>query len=323
MWNLTKTAATMLVIAGLLVCSLLAVASAASGQGLSQSKPHPAIPEAFKVALRGGWVMYVLPHRQWQVVDVEFVRPGKGKFNVSKGVEYSVGSESGKGIADPWADLSAKVEPGAISAHFGPLGSIDMHFVPAGGSRRYQPYCGGATVMLARGFFEGSVHFSGGHGFQSVEAAKAQAAPRLELQPKCTGSWIAEGPSTLPGAELIANSIQSSTPSFVAFKEGPDARSLLGAGVNEFEHGVIVRRFVGVLAPAATFQYSRSLEKATVRPPSPFSGSGFYNADRDRRHRWSGSLAVDFPGRADVSLTHLPLTGFINPARWVPARPKK
>lgn len=318
------TSAAALVIAGLLCCSLLPTASAASGQSLSQPKPRgPLIPEAFKVDLRKGWVMYVMPNRQWQVVDIEFVRSGKGKFSVSKGVFYSVGSHSGSGSNEPWPDLSAKVEPGEVSAHFGPVGAIDMHFVPVGGSRRHQPSCGGAGVMFARGYFEGSVRFSGGHGYPSVEAAKAQAAPRLELQPKCTGGWVAEGPSTLPGAELVANSIQSDTPSFEAFKQTPDARASIVAGISESGHGVILIRFVHISAPAATFQYSRSLERASVRLPAPFSGAGFFNADRDRRHRWSGSLAVDFPGRADVNLTHPPLTGFINPARWVPPRPTK
>jgi hypothetical protein len=73
----------------------------------------------------------------------------------------------------------------------------------------------------------------------------------------------------------------------------------------------------------SAFQYSQSLTEAKVQPPAPFTGAGFYDANRDRRHRWFGPLSVDLPGRRDVSLTNSPLQGFIDPARWVPPRPKK
>lgn len=264
--------------------------------------------------------MYVLAHRQWQVVDVEFVKHGKRR---AKGIYYSVGSESGKGIRDPWPDLSAKVGPGKISVHLGPLGAIDMYFVPAAGSHPYHPKCGGDAVRFNRGYFEGSVRFSGGHGYPSVDATDAQAYPEMELQSNCTEGWIAEGPSSLPGAELLADSIQPFTPSFEAFKENPTALASIGAGVSESNRGISVIRFVQVSAPAAAFQYSPSLDKAIVRPPGPFSGTGFYNVGRDRGRRWHGDLSVDLPGRAGISLTHAPLVGFVNPARWIPLRPKK
>ena len=322
--DLLRIAATVLSIAGLLACSVPPVASAVLGRELSKSKsPPPAVPHSFRLHLRKGWVMHVLARRQWQFVEVTFVRRGKGKFRVTEGINLGVGSESGKGIVDPWPDLSAKVESGAISAHFGPLGSIDVHFVPFAGSHPYKPKCGGDAVRFARGYFEGTVRFSGGHGYPPVDATDARVDPKSELQSKCTGGWVAEGPPTLPGAELVADSIQSSTPGFEAFKENPDARSSVGAGVSEFDRGVSVIRVVHVLAPAWAFRYSRSLKQAEVRPPAPFSGAGSFNADRPRRHRWSGNLAVDLPGRADVSLTQSPLVGFINPARWVPPRPKK
>lgn len=284
---------------------------------------HPAMPQVFKVVLRKGYVMYVLPNQHWQVVSTVFYRKDGGGFGVGRGVEYTVGSESAKGIADPWPDLSAKVEAGAVSAHFGPLGSIDVHFVPSGGSRQYRPYCGGEGVTVARGHYEGSIRFPGGDGHPSVEASVAQAAPRWVLQSRCTGGLVAEGPPSLPGAELIANSIQSDTPYFTAFKNAPNGRSRIGVFINEFRRGIGISRFVGAVASSSAFRYSPSLTTAKVRPPAPFSGVGSYDAERDRRHRWSGDLSVDFPGRENVSLTHAPLRGFINPARWIPPHPKK
>lgn len=267
--------------------------------------------------------MYVFPNKKWQSVDVLIERRGRGAFKVSRSVYYSVGSESGKGDPNAWPDLSAKVEAGAVSAHFGPLGSIDTHFVPTGGSRRYRPFCGGKAVAFARGYYEGSVRFAGGHGYPSVKASMAQAQPGWDLRPRCTGGAVAEGPPGLPGAQLQADSIRSNTPAFSAFKNAPNGRSHIGAGISEFRRGVIMIRFVEAVALPSAFQYSQSLTQAKVQPPAPFSGVGFYNAGRERRHRWSGNLAVDLPGRENVSLTHPPLQGFIDPARWIPPHPTK
>jgi hypothetical protein len=288
----------------------------------SMSTERPAVPWVFKVDLRRGYVMYVFPYPQWQTVRVLFYRHRRGRFRVSKGVEYGVGSESGVGDPDAWPDLSAKVKSGAVSAHFGPLGSVDVHFVPAGGSRRYRPYCGGEGVRLARGHYEGTIRFAGGDGHPPVKASVAQAAPAWELGERCTGG-VREGPPTLPGAQLLAGSVHPDTPSFSAFKNAPNAQSHIFAYVNEGRRGVSMSRFAGVVAPASAFRYDQSLTKATVRPPAPFSGAGFYDSNRDRPHRWFGPLAVDLPGREHVSLTHDPVRGFIVPARWIPPHPKK
>lgn len=317
-------------IAALAVAGLLLVANA--GGSLAAAPPrdyqyllragHPAVPQVFKVELRKGYVMYVFPDRQAQFVRVLFYRHRRGRFRVSKGVEYGVGSESGVGNPDAWPDLSAKVEAGVVSAHFGPLGFLDMHFVRSGGSRRYRPYCGGEAVKLARGHYEGSVWFAGGDGHPPVKASVAQVAPAWELEERCAGG-VREGPSTLPGAQLQAGSVRPDTPSFSAFKNAPDAPSHLFAFVNEGRRGVSMSRFAGVVAPPSAFRYNQSLTKATIRPPAPFTGVGTYDANRDRPHRWFGTLAVDLPGREHVSLTHDPVRGFIGPARWIPPHPKK
>jgi hypothetical protein len=197
-----------------------------------------------------------------------------------------------------------------------------MHFVPSGGSRRYQPFCGGKSVKFARGYYEGTVRFAGGHGFPPVEASVGQIAPFWELEERCTGG-IVEGPPTLPGAQLLANSVRSETPYLTVFKAAPNAPSKVWVFIYEFRRGVSMDRFAGVVAPPSAFQYSQSLDKATVRPPAPFSGVGSYDEDRERRHRWRGNLAVDLPGRENVSLTRFPLLAGIHPARWIPFHRKK
>lgn len=288
----------------------------------SAKAKHPVLPRVFKVGLRNGYVMYVFPEPKAQFVEVLIYRHDKGRFGVSRGVYYVVGSESGVGDPNAWPDLSAKVEPGAVSVHLGPLGSIDMRFVPTGGSRQYRPYCGGQAVRFARGHYEGSIRFAGGHGYPAVEASLAQAVPGRELRQRCMDG-IAEGPPTLPGAQLLAGSVRPNTPSFSAFKNAPNGLSHIGAGVGEFRRGVSMVRFASVVAPPSAFRYNQALTKATVRPPAPFSGVGIYDESQDRRHRWSGSLAVDVPGREGVNLTHFPLLGFMTPARWIPPHPNK
>jgi len=316
---------TVLATVGLLVVALTGESRAAEPSTpypSSARRGNPALPRVFKVPLRNGYVMLVFPEQHWQLVSVLFYRHRRGRFRVSKGVEYRIGSESGVGNPDAWPDLSAKVEGGEVSAHFGPLGSVDMHFVPTGGVRWDRPYCGGKAVRFARGHYEGSIRFAGGDGHPSMEASVGQVAPAWELEERCTGG-IAEGPSTLPGAQLLANSVYSATPYLTAFKNGPKEHSRIWVFLNEDKRSVSVSRFAAVLAPPSAFQYNRSLTKATVEPPAPFSGVGVYNEDRDRRQRWSGNLAVDLPGRENVSLTRSPLLAGISPARWVPPRREK
>lgn len=283
---------------------------------------HLVLPRVFKADLRKGYVAYVFLYPQWQNVRVLFYRDRRGRFRVSKGVEYSVSSESGIGERNAWPDLSARVEGSHVSAHFGPLGSIDMHFVPIGGSRRYRPYCGGKAVRFARGHYEGRIRFAGGDGHPPVKASVGQIAPFWELEERCTGG-VVDGPPSLPGAQLQAGSVHSDTPSFSAFKNAPDEDSRMFAYINEFWRGVSMIRFAGIFAPPSAFMYSQSFDKATVEPPAPFLGVGFYDEDRARRQRWSGDLSVDLPGREHVSLTRFPLLAGIHPARWVPPHRRK
>lgn len=312
----------------------VAVLLMATGVGRSSAfvppKPHrhsgpaerPVMPRVFKVALHSGYVMYVFTYQHWQGVRVLFYRDRKGRFRVSKSVEYSVGSESGVGNPHAWPDLSAKAEGGRVSAHFGPLGSVDMHFVRSKGSRQYQPSCGGGAVRFARGHYEGTVRFAGGNGLPAVDASVAQIAPSWELEERCTGG-IVEGPPTLPGAVLYAGSVYPNAPHLTVFKDAVNAHSRIWAYVSESRRGVDVRRFAAVVVPPSAFRYDQSLTKATVRPPAPFSGVGLFDGERERRHRWSGGLSVDFPGRENVSLTHFPVFADLSPARWNPPRPKK
>lgn len=74
------------------------------------------------------------------------------------------------------------------------------------------------------------------------------------------------------------------------------------AGIDEKRGAIgISRRVVGHL-PGGSFSFEGDLGRAEFDGVGPFSGSGLYAA-APGGPRWSGSLSVDFPGRAGVALT--------------------
>jgi hypothetical protein len=162
----------------------------------------------------------------------------------------------------------------------------------------------------------------GKHNYTRVLSTRGKEDPGFQLQARCIGRQVAVGPPTLPGAELVANSLRSSVPDFQVFKNSPSAPAYVNAGINETSYGLSISRFAGTLAPSAAFEYSEALDAATVKPPVPFSGTGSYIALKPRDRRWSRTLTVDLPGRDNVSLTHSPIRAFTNPARWTRPRPK-
>ena len=53
---------------------------------------------------------------------------------------------------------------------------------------------------------------------------------------------------------------------------------------------------------ATVFDFDPELRSAVLSPPAPFSGSALFRRGAEPANRWTGSLAVDFPGNSDVSL---------------------
>lgn len=307
---LTALAGTVLLAAAFLAFSIGPAGTPEHASAASTASALPGPAPGFKVQASSGYTMYVVTWPSLQRVELIFLKEMRGRVTESEGAIYGVQTKT------PRHGIRAEVHGHTIRADLGHLGMLDVHFVPTGGSQVYRPYCGGEAVRFPRGYYEGTIDFTGEHHYTRAFSARGVEDPRFELRAKCRGREVVVGPQSLPGAELVANSLRASVPAFRAFKSAPAARAYFVAAVNESSYGLAISRFVGRSAPPAAFEYSSALDEAVAQPPAPFSGTGTYDAPMQRDRRWTGSLSVKFPGRGSVSLTHSPIRGFINPARW-------
>ena len=64
----------------------------------------------------------------------------------------------------------------------------------------------------------------------------------------------------------------------------------------------MISRAVRAEAGPDTFRFDVRKQRATLNPPAPFSGTARFVGKTGSSGRMQGPLAVDFPGRAGVSL---------------------
>ena len=74
---------------------------------------------------------------------------------------------------------------------------------------------------------------------------------------------------------------------------------------------MVERRF-----PSSVFKYAPDLSAATLEPPAPFSGRGVFRRAAAPANRWTGNLAVDLPGHADLRVTGAGLVPFMRHGEW-------
>jgi hypothetical protein len=201
-----------------------------------------------------------------------FVKRG----SVNQAVQYSV---------------RAKTTAGGFTARFGSLGGISVKFTPArpGGNR---------------GVFRGTIRFRGEDGYVELNARRANGAmiggPRRPLRQTAGGPAEASADTVL--GVLVAATRESS---LVAIASHPNERELpaFAAATRERRAGIEILRKVSVSATPDSFVFDDNLSTATIRPPAPFAGSAAFTRNADGSGSWSGDLAVDLPGRADLPLT--------------------
>jgi len=200
--------------------------------------------------------------------------------------------------------VPATVTKTAIQARLGNLGEIDVDFKPSGRSRRERSVCGGKPVAFDSGSYEGTIDFTGEQGYTEVHVTNAKGDLQFALDIICPGGGSRGSGPGLPGAELsVVHHVTGVGASLTAEKNGPRAGSIFEASVAEERDGVGIERFVGTRAPSTAFDYDPLLRTAVVEPPPPFSGRATFRRNARPPNRWSGHLAVDFPGRMGVSLT--------------------
>lgn len=202
----------------------------------------------------------------------------------------------------------AHVSDMSMSASFGVLGSINVAFHPSGGVARRPSKCGGRPVRYLRGFYEGTISFTGEDSYTAVSASRAAGNPSFLLRLLCPGSaGISEsgGDAQSPGAQLLVSATAGSggAAHLRVIKNGPVSRAHFEAGDMETREGVKIRRFTGAVTAPWRFRYRKDLSRALVMPPQPFSGRAVFDARARPKRRWSGDLSVNFPGQPHVKLT--------------------
>jgi hypothetical protein len=197
----------------------------------------------------------------------------------------------------------ATVTETSIQANLGELGEISVTFQPTGQPRNVRPRCGGGSVSVESGSYEGKIAFHGEEGYTELDATSAPGDISILLNVFCgvlEGGGRGGGP--LLGAELHIRNPQLG-PELSVAKKRPAAPAEIYVGVSEYKSGISIARVTSLFMPAGRFRYDPRLQTATLHPPAPFAGTGRFDRSKKGSKRWSGDLTVDMPGRENVPLT--------------------
>ena len=174
-----------------------------------------------------------------------------------------------------------------------------------------------SPFSFASGYYEGTINFHGEEGYTEVEASRAKGDASLALDAICpANSTSGTGPG-LPGAELrVRGKHANSAPSLAVVENNPRAPVQLEVNTHERHDEIVIERTIRMKASREAFNYDAKLRTATLRPPSPFSGTARFRHTGRRRSRWEGNLTVDLPGRSGVHLTGRHLRASLFRARF-------
>ncbi len=278
-----------LITAAVLVLCLLAPATAWAGEGEDEDEPFA----AFALQGTNGYRIVVVA-----MADEAAGGPGR--------VVVLAVHKSRERFA--YYQTKATVTTTGLQADFGALGRIDLVLAKSGGERNVRGLCGGRT-KLERASYWGTFEFHGEQGFTEASASRIAYNPlayfRFFFCRNEVDVSVADADDPGPGALLraILRPTKRSALLLEVAKNRPEGRVLVQAGLGERRHGVAIARVVRMFAGASSFDYDRGLGTATLDPPVPFSGSANFRREAEEPRRWTGSLKVDLPGRANVSLT--------------------
>jgi hypothetical protein len=199
----------------------------------------------------------------------------------------------------------ATVTPNRLEADLGALGRISAEIVPSGKKKRLRSRCDDDVDTVEPHVYRGRFEFHGEQGYTDVVATEVPEYPRFFLDflcPSATGgeSW-GRG---LPGARLRAFSRHGERRlSLQLNKNRPHRPMFFEATLREVRDRIRIERTVSGRQPAAAFEYDPLLRAARVDPSAPFSGIANFRRDAAPANLWTGTLSVDFPGKANVPLT--------------------
>jgi hypothetical protein len=255
---------------------------------------------AVDVSSQGGEVTLIASER----------RPPVATFSVT-GVPRAAAVDNG--ASNTYSTVAEPAGPGTVDAGLGALGRIAVHFRPSGERvvSTLKRGCGRPVRVVRRlGVFTGTIRFEGEQGYTTVAATSAKGSVGTPLPASCD----AFGAADLGASPLLLRRRGGSLGSALLTAADPVAgstfRAVTGPGGVRFSaqveernaDGIVVERRAEAGAPLASFAFDRSLTRATVMPPAPFSGSGHFTAAA-AGGAWRGTLRVTFPGLS------VPLTG--------------
>lgn len=224
-------------------------------------------------------------------------------------------SKPGRDKGRAWSTYVArgKVTASTIHASFGALGRVAMRFRPSGGvthGKRHHHCVGPDRYAIQPGVFVGSVHFHGEGGYTAADVHRVKGKIVTPRRLRCLDTFLEEsGQAGHKPAREKAKATRFSafmrsglTAMFFGVSERGGKAGYL-AEIEQTVGSVGVVRGVFVRASPATFAFDSALSFAGVTPPAPFSGSGSFQRTSTGAKSWTGSLAVSFPGAANVPLT--------------------
>ncbi len=205
-------------------------------------------------------------------------------------------------------ELRVSESRNGIHANFGRLGTISVRFKASGRLQVRESHkpkgCKGArTIVRKLGTFVGTIRFDGEEGY--TEVAKHRVKGSLGTPTKVVCAFTSASSNRQPqgyGAYLGATAHHNRL-GFAADRERAKGRAAYVADLRERSGRISIWRYVSLQGPSRGFTFDQKLTSATVAPPPPFSGGATFQGGKQLSFSWAGSLAVSFPGAANVPLT--------------------
>lgn len=243
--------------------------------------------------------------------------PGGFRVRASNGYTLSIAGfsnpKTGRGVVFVWARNSRSaafyvtkgvVTDTSIEATLGPVGSIDVDFVPTGEPRTEPSSCDDKPVTVDSGRYLGTVDFTGEEGYTEVHTSGGRGSVGAALNLVCGAGVESEGfGGHSPGALLRVRHRGERRFQFEARKNSPTRPARFSASISEKHGALFVSRAVGAVAGPGAFAFDVPAGSARVDPPAPFAVGAAYERRPGGASGWRGNLSVDFPGRSDVRLT--------------------
>jgi len=278
---------------------LLAFASAAAGAEKSRGGAV-----AFELQGTNGYSLFILAGWNPQVPNGAMtIFVGNGRGNAVYGAPASVDEEG-------------------IEADLGRLGRISLRAERSGETSTAWSQCDKRhPIEYEPVTYLGEFEFrgEGGHTEASATRLPMRIQPLADIVCGAPGVSVYSGGWT-PGAELRAVRHGRADVRVKADSNAPGKPVRLSASIFERRGKIRIERSVQRRFGASAFSYTPQLGTATLTPPAPFSGRGVFRRSSSPGHRWTGDLAVDFPGRPDVPLTGSSFGASLKHVHWSEGR---